>query len=187
MKGQRQHLGLRSYPLSFSIFPSLSFAWVFPSLIDSLIIPMVYCLLALKSLSLTLHTSLATGPFLFSPVTGKCDIFQKGENSQLYWMLLRGQGSKNRTHERAPVIYCVRFHIYSLWPPRSSFCPITPLKLLLSGYPGIPSSHILWILNLSAAFNTVESSLLEILILPKAEPEKKLVCRWSIWGKIPES
>lgn len=81
--------------------------------------------------------------------------------------------SQNWTHETAPIIHCVHFHIYSFWSPQSSFCPITPLKLLLSGYPGIPSSHILCFLNLSETFNTVESCLRKILILPKAEPETK--------------
>ena len=91
LKGQLKHLGLRSYP-SHSWYSLLSFfAWVFPSLLNSLIIPMVYWLLALKRLSLTLHTALATVLFLFSPVSGKCHIFQKGESSQWYWMLLRGQ------------------------------------------------------------------------------------------------
>ena len=65
LKGQLKHLGLRSYP-SISWYSLLSFfTWVFPSLLNSLIIPMVYWLLALKRLSLTLHTALATVLFLF--------------------------------------------------------------------------------------------------------------------------
>lgn len=82
LKGQLKHLGLRSYP-SHSWYSLLSFfAWVFPSLLNSLIIPVVYWLLALKRLSLTLHTTSATVLFLFSPVSGKCHIFQKGESNQ---------------------------------------------------------------------------------------------------------
>lgn len=63
-------------------------------------------------------------------------------------------------------------HLFFL-APSIKLLPHHPPKLLLSGYPGIPSSHILCFLNLSETFNTVESCLRKILILPKAEPETK--------------
>ena len=164
--------GLRSYPSHSWYSTSLFFSHEFSPLLNSLIIHMVYWLLALKRLSLTLHTPLAT---IFSSLQSVANViyFKKERvvnGIECYWEV---KGSQNWTHERAPVIHRVPFHICSFWPPQSSFCPITPLKLLLSGFPEIPSSHILYILNLSATFNAVESCLLKILILLKAELETK--------------
>lgn len=121
----------------------LSLAWVFPSLLDIFFIPWATAALFLKKPFLILHTTLAPGTFLFSPVTGKkkrvVNCVDAAERSRIH-----------------------REGTYSSLSPtsRSIFCPITPLKLLLSGSPGIPSATNLWALNLLAEFNTIEFFLL---------------------------
>ena len=169
--------GLKILPLYFLIFPSLFFHMSFPLSAQQSHYPHGLLTPCFKKtfLNPTYSVSYCFVSLLLQSVANV--IYFKKERVmngiECYWEV---KGSQNWTHERAPIIHCVHFHIYSSWPPQSSFCPITPLKLLLSGYPRIPSSHILCILILLAIFNAVESCLLKILIVPKAEPETK-TCR----------
>lgn len=126
--------GLKILPLSFLIFPSLFFLMSSPLSAQQCHHPHGLLTPCFKKTFLN-PTYTFSYCFLFSPVSGKCHIFQKGESSQWYWMLLRGQGSTELDPWKSTCNSLCPFPHLSSLAPSVTLLPHHPSKAALIRVP----------------------------------------------------